>query len=159
MLLETTRGDIVIDLYTDASPKTCMNFVKLCKLRYYDENLIFSVVRNFALTTGDGESAARDGSAAGISVNGLLYGEQVRAPGAPPSPVKRARAAPAAPAPSRPLRARAPRAEAVGVLRAPARARRRGASRGRRTSYGTPRPGWWAWCAATAAAGRPRTST
>ena len=78
MLLETTRGDIVIDLYTESSPKTCMNFVKLCKLRYYDSNLIFNVVRNFAFTTGDGESAARDGSAAGCSVHGLLYGEQVR---------------------------------------------------------------------------------
>ena len=77
VLLETTRGDIVLDLYPDESPQTCLNFLKLCKMRYYDNNIIFSVLRDFAITTGDGESKARDGSQQGMSVHGYLYGEQV----------------------------------------------------------------------------------
>ena len=31
VLLETSYGDIVIDLYTDACPRTTLNFLKLCK--------------------------------------------------------------------------------------------------------------------------------
>lgn len=31
VLLETSKGDIVIDLFVDDAPITCKNFVKLCK--------------------------------------------------------------------------------------------------------------------------------
>lgn len=31
VLLETTRGDFVVDLHTDLCPVTCKNFLKLCK--------------------------------------------------------------------------------------------------------------------------------
>ena len=31
MLLETSRGDLVIDLFTEQCPKACLNFLKLCK--------------------------------------------------------------------------------------------------------------------------------
>lgn len=31
VLLETSRGDIVVDLYVEDCPKTCLNFLKLCK--------------------------------------------------------------------------------------------------------------------------------
>jgi hypothetical protein len=31
VLLETSKGDIVIDLYVDEAPSTCKNFLKLCK--------------------------------------------------------------------------------------------------------------------------------
>ena len=77
VLLETTRGDMVMDLFTDTSPHTCLNFLKLAKMRYYDNNVIFNVMRDFAITTGDGESRGRDGSKQGMSVHGFLYGEQV----------------------------------------------------------------------------------
>ena len=33
VLLETSLGEIVIDLYTDKVPKTCENFLKLCKVK------------------------------------------------------------------------------------------------------------------------------
>ena len=31
VLLETSRGDLVIDLFTEHCPKACLNFLKLCK--------------------------------------------------------------------------------------------------------------------------------
>jgi peptidyl-prolyl cis-trans isomerase-like 4 len=31
VLLETSKGDLVIDLFTDACPITTKNFLKLCK--------------------------------------------------------------------------------------------------------------------------------
>jgi peptidyl-prolyl cis-trans isomerase-like 4 len=31
VLLETTRGDLVIDLLVDDAPAACRNFLKLCK--------------------------------------------------------------------------------------------------------------------------------
>lgn len=31
VLLETSRGDFVIDLFLKECPKTCLNFLKLCK--------------------------------------------------------------------------------------------------------------------------------
>ena len=42
VLFETSLGDIVIDLETDACPKTCQNFLKLCKVYYYNLNAFFN---------------------------------------------------------------------------------------------------------------------
>jgi len=44
VLLETSLGDIVIDLEVDACPKTCENFLKLCKVYYYNLNAFFNGV-------------------------------------------------------------------------------------------------------------------
>ncbi len=42
LLLETSLGDIVIDLEVEACPKTCQNFLKLCKVYYYNLNAFFN---------------------------------------------------------------------------------------------------------------------
>jgi len=42
VLLETSLGDIVIDLEIEACPKTCENFLKLCKVYYYNLNAFFN---------------------------------------------------------------------------------------------------------------------
>ena len=39
VLLETTMGDLVIDLYTESRPRCCVNFLKLCKAKYYKHGL------------------------------------------------------------------------------------------------------------------------
>ena len=31
VLLQTSQGDLVVDLYTDLAPNACKNFLKLCK--------------------------------------------------------------------------------------------------------------------------------
>lgn len=42
VLLETSLGDIVIDLEVDTCPKVCRNFIKLCKIYYYNLNAFFN---------------------------------------------------------------------------------------------------------------------
>ncbi|XP_045618714.1 peptidyl-prolyl cis-trans isomerase sig-7 [Procambarus clarkii] len=61
VVIETTVGDITIDLFTDARPRTCMNFLKLCKMKYYNLNLVFSVERNFIAQMGDPSATGRGG--------------------------------------------------------------------------------------------------
>ncbi|KAF9226749.1 cyclophilin-like protein [Gyrodon lividus] len=53
VLFETSVGDIVIDLETELCPKTCENFLKLCKVYYYNLNAFFNVSKDFLAQTGD----------------------------------------------------------------------------------------------------------
>jgi len=74
VLLETTAGDLVIDLLVDYAPKLCENFLKLCKVKYYNFAPIHSVQKSFSFQTGDplgpfGASGAADG---GTSIWGLV---------------------------------------------------------------------------------------
>jgi peptidyl-prolyl cis-trans isomerase-like 4 len=42
VLFETSLGDLVIDLEVETCPKTCENFLKLCKVYYYNLNAFFN---------------------------------------------------------------------------------------------------------------------
>jgi peptidyl-prolyl cis-trans isomerase-like 4 len=42
VLFETSLGDLVIDLQVESCPKTCENFLKLCKVYYYNLNAFFN---------------------------------------------------------------------------------------------------------------------
>ena len=53
VIVETTEGTITIDLHVDSCPKTCLNFLKLCKTKYYNNCLFFNVQQNFIAQTGD----------------------------------------------------------------------------------------------------------
>lgn len=68
VLLETSVGDIVIDLDVERAPKTCLNFLKLCKLYRYNYCAFFSVQKNFLAQTGDPSSTGKGG----VSVWNLL---------------------------------------------------------------------------------------
>jgi peptidyl-prolyl cis-trans isomerase-like 4 len=74
VLLETSKGDMVIDLYVDDAPKTCMNFLKLCKLKKYNHCLFHDVQKDFMTQTGDPTNTGRGGD----SVYKFLYGDQAR---------------------------------------------------------------------------------
>ena len=37
--IETSKGDFVVDLFADKCPKTCFNFLKLCKVKYYNNSV------------------------------------------------------------------------------------------------------------------------
>ncbi|SNX85977.1 related to Multidomain cyclophilin type peptidyl-prolyl cis-trans isomerase [Melanopsichium pennsylvanicum] len=62
VLLETSLGDIVIDLHTDLAPRSCTNFLKLCSKHYYKLNAFFSVEKNFLAQTGDPTNTGKGGA-------------------------------------------------------------------------------------------------
>jgi len=74
VVIETTQGDITVDLYLKERPKTCLNFLKLCKLKAYNMNLFHTVQSDFIAQTGDPTGTGRGGE----SVFCQLYGPQAR---------------------------------------------------------------------------------
>lgn len=72
VLLETSLGDLVIDLETDACPKTCQNFLKLCKVYYYSLNAFFNVSKDFLAQVGDPTATGTGGE----SVWSLIASQQ-----------------------------------------------------------------------------------
>ncbi|RKP07448.1 cyclophilin-like domain-containing protein, partial [Thamnocephalis sphaerospora] len=61
VLIETSLGDLVIDLEVDRCPRTCLNFVKLCKIKYYNFCAFFRVEKDFAAQTGDPTGTGQGG--------------------------------------------------------------------------------------------------
>ncbi|KAI9309430.1 cyclophilin-like domain-containing protein [Cunninghamella echinulata] len=74
VLLETSLGDIVIDLYTEECPRTSLNFLKLCKIKYYNFSPFHNVQKGFTAQTGDPTGKGDGGS----SIYGILNGPQQR---------------------------------------------------------------------------------
>ncbi|EDV93092.1 peptidyl-prolyl cis-trans isomerase sig-7 [Drosophila grimshawi] len=74
VVIETTLGDLTVDLFMDERPIACLNFIKLCQLKYYNFNLFHTVQQGFIAQTGD-PSGAGDG---GSSVWGVVEGSQKR---------------------------------------------------------------------------------
>uniref|UniRef100_A0A914I9L1 Peptidyl-prolyl cis-trans isomerase n=1 Tax=Globodera rostochiensis TaxID=31243 RepID=A0A914I9L1_GLORO len=74
VLIETTLGDLVIDLFVEERPNMCKNFLKLCKTKYYNLCQFFTIEPNYIAQTGDPTNAGRGGE----SIFGTLFGEQAR---------------------------------------------------------------------------------
>lgn len=74
VLIVTSLGDIVVDLYTDKCPLTSKNFLKLCKIKYYNGCLFHTVQKDFTAQTGDPTGIGSGGD----SVYKFLYGDQAR---------------------------------------------------------------------------------
>lgn len=74
VVIETTLGDITVDLYLEQRPVTCLNFLKLCKMKYYNYNLFHTIRSGFIAQTGD---PSGEGSG-GQSIWGILEGPQKR---------------------------------------------------------------------------------
>ncbi|CDS13969.1 Putative Peptidylprolyl isomerase [Lichtheimia ramosa] len=74
VLLETSLGDIVIDLFTEECPKTTLNFLKLCKIKYYNFSPFHNVQKDFMAQTGDPTGRGDQGE----SVYGILNGPSQR---------------------------------------------------------------------------------
>lgn len=70
VVVETTLGDITVDLFLADRPRACLNFLKLCKLKYYNFNLFHTISRGFIAQTGD-PTGTRTG---GESIFGVLDG-------------------------------------------------------------------------------------
>ncbi|KFB46423.1 AGAP008136-PA-like protein [Anopheles sinensis] len=74
VVIETTLGDITVDLFLKERPMASLNFVKLCKMKYYNFNLFHTIQQDFIAQTGD-PTGAGDG---GASVWGILEGAHKR---------------------------------------------------------------------------------
>ncbi|KAJ7559325.1 hypothetical protein O6H91_04G079400 [Diphasiastrum complanatum] len=74
IMINTSLGDFVIDLHTELCPLTCKNFLKLCKMKYYNNCLFHLVQKDFIMQTGDPTGTGSGGD----SMYKLLYGDQAR---------------------------------------------------------------------------------
>ncbi|XP_066369883.1 peptidyl-prolyl cis-trans isomerase CYP59-like isoform X2 [Miscanthus floridulus] len=74
VLIVTSVGDIEVDLHTDRCPLTTKNFLKLCKMKYYNGCLFHKVEKDFLAQTGDPTGIGTGGD----SVYKFLYGDQAR---------------------------------------------------------------------------------
>ena len=94
VLIETSAGDLVIDLLVDHAPKLCekyvffasvpcshnlfplltqrQSFLKLCKIKYYNFSPVHSIQNSFSFTTGDPLGPLSTVSDGGSSIWGLL---------------------------------------------------------------------------------------
>jgi peptidyl-prolyl cis-trans isomerase A (cyclophilin A) len=59
--IETTLGNIEIELYSQDAPRTVENFVTLTKKGFYDGIIFHRVIPNFMIQTGDPEGTGRGG--------------------------------------------------------------------------------------------------
>lgn len=50
--METSLGELVIDLFVEDTPRACKNFLKLCKMKYYNNNIFYKIEKNFLAQTG-----------------------------------------------------------------------------------------------------------
>ncbi|KMZ62018.1 Peptidyl-prolyl cis-trans isomerase-like protein [Zostera marina] len=74
VLIVTSVGDIVVDLHTDRCSLTTKNFIKLCKMKYYNGCLFHKVEKDFMAQSGDRTGTGNGGD----SVYKFLYGDQAR---------------------------------------------------------------------------------
>jgi peptidyl-prolyl cis-trans isomerase B (cyclophilin B) len=59
--LETSRGNIVVDLFAKDAPKTVNNFVFLAREGFYDGTVFHRVIDNFMVQGGDPTGSGRGG--------------------------------------------------------------------------------------------------
>ncbi|KAF1790455.1 Cyclophilin-like domain [Phytophthora cactorum] len=62
VLVETTLGALVLDLFVEDCPLACTNFLKLCKTKYYHGCLFFNVQENFMVQAGDPTATGTEGT-------------------------------------------------------------------------------------------------
>jgi cyclophilin family peptidyl-prolyl cis-trans isomerase len=59
--LHTDKGDIVLELFADKTPKTVNNFVFLAREGFYDNTMFHRVIANFMVQGGDPTGTGRGG--------------------------------------------------------------------------------------------------
>jgi hypothetical protein len=62
VLIEMSTGEVVVDLFVEDCPVTTNNFLKLCKAKYFNNNLVFEVQRNHIIQTGDPTGTGQGGN-------------------------------------------------------------------------------------------------
>ncbi|KAF8942005.1 heme binding [Haplosporangium gracile] len=62
VVLETSMGEITIELYTEHAPKTCKNFFELARKGYYNGVVFHRVIPDFMIQGGDPTGTGRGGA-------------------------------------------------------------------------------------------------
>lgn len=60
VLLETTAGDILLELYPDKAPKTVENFLKYVDEGFYDNTIFHRVINGFMIQGGGMDARMRE---------------------------------------------------------------------------------------------------
>jgi len=71
--LVTSHGTLNINLYWKETPKTCRNFIELCKHGYYDGVIFHRVIPDFVCQTGDPYGDGRGGE----SIYGPYFEDEI----------------------------------------------------------------------------------
>ncbi len=70
LVIETNLGDLRVNLLVDQAPKSCLNFLKLSKIRYYEYVLFHRIDKDFIAQSGDPTGTGKGGE----SIFGVLGG-------------------------------------------------------------------------------------
>ena len=77
-VLETTEGDITIDLYADKAPQTVNNFIHLARTDFYDGITFHRIIKDFMIQSGDpkGDGTGGPGYTVPAEINSDLKHEK-----------------------------------------------------------------------------------
>ncbi|KAF8120841.1 cyclophilin-like domain-containing protein [Boletus edulis] len=73
VVLETSVGDIQLELYWDHAPKTCKNFAELTKKGYYNNVVFHRIIADFMIQGGDPTGTGRGGT----SIYGQRFEDEI----------------------------------------------------------------------------------
>jgi len=73
VVLETTMGTIILELYWDHAPVTCSNMCQLAKRGYYDDTVFHRIIKDFMVQGGDPTGTGRGGE----SVYGKHFQDEI----------------------------------------------------------------------------------
>lgn len=74
MTLHTTHGELKIEVFCEAVPKTAENFLALCASNYYDGCIFHRNIKGFMVQTGDPTGSGKGGT----SIWGATYPDEIR---------------------------------------------------------------------------------
>ncbi|KAJ2557443.1 Peptidyl-prolyl cis-trans isomerase-like 1 [Coemansia sp. RSA 1933] len=73
VVLETSLGQIIIELYWNEAPKTCENFYTLAERGYYNDIQFHRIIQNFMIQGGDPTGTGRGGE----SIYGGKFADEI----------------------------------------------------------------------------------
>ena len=73
LVIETTKGNIEVTLFSDVAPKTCENFIKLAEAGKYNDIVFHRIIPNFMIQGGDTDRMEGRG---GKSIWGGNFGDE-----------------------------------------------------------------------------------
>jgi len=77
VVIETEKGDIKLELYSNVAPKTVENFIKLTEEGFYDGTTFHRVVPDFVIQGGDPLSKDDDPSNDGTGGPGYTFEDEI----------------------------------------------------------------------------------